>query len=132
MTTNSVPSIKVLCVDDSPSDLLLCQTSLARMGFDVMTATGGVAAIDLIRQHFFDVAVLDYHMPGVNGLELAQQIREIRGQLPIILFSGELPEEARGCLWIDRAVDKNDGTGALLRALREIMNSGNPQTGPAV
>lgn len=123
MTTRTGSGLKILCVDDSNADLLLCQRSLARMGFDVMTASGGEAAMELMRKHCFDIAVLDYQMPGANGLELAQQIREIRGQLPIILFSGAVPSEASASPWIDRAVDKNEGTGVLLSALQEVMKN---------
>src|SRR5438105_8816924 len=121
MMPNSCPSLKVLCVDDSKSDLLLSERVLTTKGFDVITAMEGETAIELIKEHSFDIAVLDYQMPRTNGLELARQIRQIRGELPIILYSGAVPSEAKGSIWIDCAVDKNDGCNGLLRAIHDVM-----------
>lgn len=108
-------------MDDSPSDLLLCESYLTIKGFEVTTTTEGRAAIELLKDSFFDIAVLDYQMPGTNGLELARQIRKIRGDMPIILYSGALPAEARDCSWIEHALDKSEGSAALISAILNLL-----------
>ena len=121
MSPNSFPNLKVLCVDDSTTDLLLCRRFLTAKGFEVTTAMEGETAIELLKENSFDIAVLDYQMPRINGLELARQIRQIRSELPIILFSGALPSAVRESPWINGDVDKNQGGDALLTAIRNVV-----------
>lgn len=78
----------ILCVDDSTEFLRMVQVLLARRGFRVLTATNGERALKLFRKSRCAVAIVDYMMPGMKGGELAQRLRALDPEVPIILHTG--------------------------------------------
>jgi len=66
----------VLVADDDDDILLLVTTRLKRDGFDVVAARDGFEALALAHEHKPAVAVLDVGMPGLDGLEVLERIRE--------------------------------------------------------
>jgi signal transduction histidine kinase len=66
----------VLVVDDNVDAALLLRDLLAGWGFETQVAHDGPSALQLLRTHVFDTAVLDIGLPGMDGYELAEQIRE--------------------------------------------------------
>lgn len=65
----------ILVVDDDLDTCRNLSDILTDMGYAVRTAQDGFAAIELVKQHFFDVALLDFKMPGMDGLTLYRQIK---------------------------------------------------------
>ncbi|WP_159900041.1 PAS domain S-box protein [Salinirussus salinus] len=82
--------IRVLHVDDDPEFADLVSTVLERDEgqFDVEAATGAAEALDRLAEADFDAVVSDYEMPGRNGLELLEAVREDHPALPFILYTG--------------------------------------------
>lgn len=80
------PSAKVLVVDDDALVRRLLVRSL--QGCEVVTASTGAEAADLVKQHDFDVVVSDVEMPGMSGLQLLQCLRETNPDLPVLLVTG--------------------------------------------
>ena len=66
----------ILVADDDDDILLLVTTRLKRDGFEVVAARDGFEALALAHEHKPAVAVLDVGMPGLDGLEVLQAIRE--------------------------------------------------------
>ncbi|MEP6991318.1 MAG: PAS domain S-box protein [bacterium] len=85
----------VLVVDDEESLRSMVRRVLERAGYRVLTASNGVAALDLlsIHAHAIDVLVSDVAMPEMGGVELAARATERLPGLPVILMSGYTPEE---------------------------------------
>ncbi|MBL0088485.1 MAG: response regulator [Ideonella sp.] len=85
-------SKRVLLVDDNPTNLHILETQCRRWGLEVSTAASAAEALMVLdRDRLFDGAVLDLHMPGMDGIELARQIRWLcPGSLPalVLLSSG--------------------------------------------
>ena len=82
--------IRVLHVDDDPDVADLAATFLAREA-DVITAettTSADEALERIRTGTVDCVVSDYEMPGMDGIELLEAVREAHPELPFILFTG--------------------------------------------
>ena len=80
----------VLVVDDETFMLSLAEAMLARNGYAVLTATTAQEVLHMFEiwpDLKIDVAVLDVVMPGMDGFELAQRIRQIRPLLPILYMS---------------------------------------------
>ena len=71
--------IKILIVDDEVDILEFLSYNLKKEGFDVYTATGGRKAIDIAHQIIPDLIVLDIMMPGMNGIEVCQELRSESG-----------------------------------------------------
>lgn len=87
----------VLVVEDSVTSRTLLQTILERAGYLVQTATDGIEALALIKQHPFDIVVSDIDMPRMNGFTLTEKIRadERLVHLPIVLVTSLDAEEDR-------------------------------------
>ena len=91
----------VLIVDDEDALVTLAEEVLADLGYEPVGFRSSVAALQAFKEapDRFDVVVTDQTMPDVTGLELARQIRTIRGTVPVILCSGHgnpvLESEAR-------------------------------------
>ena len=86
----------VLCVDDETIGLRVRKLMLEGAGFNVLTATSGQQALEIFEQNHVDAVVLDYYMPGLNGGEVAAELRKRRSDIPIIFFSAyfSLPPQA--------------------------------------
>lgn len=69
---------KILVVDDDLDTCRNLEDILTEMGYIVKTAQSGEAALELVRQNPFDVALLDFKMPGMDGLTLYRKIRNLR------------------------------------------------------
>ncbi len=72
---------RVLVVDDDRSNSEIVSRVLAAHGFAVDTAPNGQAALELVKQHPYRLAVVDYQMPGMNGVEFFRSARELQPEL---------------------------------------------------
>ncbi|PRP97704.1 Transcriptional regulatory protein YycF [Enhygromyxa salina] len=77
----------LLVVDDNEDNLDMLSRRLRRRGYEVEAARSGIEALDAIDARRFDVILLDVMMPGVNGLEVLQKVRQrfSKTQLPVLM-----------------------------------------------
>jgi len=66
----------LLVVDDNASVLVTLRFILARRGYNVRAAGSGAQALGVAREQAIDAAILDVHMPVMNGFELCRALRE--------------------------------------------------------
>jgi len=80
---------KILFVDDEPDILKLTTFRLKNAGYEVLSATNGKEAMDLIKSTVPDLILLDWNMPLVNGEQFCKQLRSDNSlkHIPVILFS---------------------------------------------
>lgn len=79
---------KILVVDDSFFARAEIVQSSVGSDFKMFEAESATEAIDCLRANVdFSLAIIDYNMPDVNGIELTRALREISPQLPIIILS---------------------------------------------
>ena len=86
--TDTERTINVLMVDGEEDLLTLMARRLSKRGMDVATATSGVEALELASRRRFDVAVVDLKMPGMDGVEVMQRLREVQPFIQTIMFTG--------------------------------------------
>ena len=114
----------ILCVDDEENQLILRKLVLERAGFRVFTANSAARAIELFRSEAIDLVIVDYYMPGMNGLTLARELRQMKS-VPIVVLSAfaELPGETIGTadIWISKGISSDE----LLTKLKELLPKGN-------
>jgi PAS domain S-box-containing protein len=81
---------RVLLVEDEEPLMLLTEEMLAALGYEPTGFTRAPEALSelLADPAQFDIVVLDYLMPGMTGTELANQLRQVRPDIPIVLVSG--------------------------------------------
>ena len=78
----------VLVVDDEKSILQSLTGILSDEGFDVLTAESGTEALEKIRELMPDLVLLDIWMPGIDGIETLQNIKEDYPNLQVVMMSG--------------------------------------------
>jgi DNA-binding response OmpR family regulator len=111
----------ILCIDDEENQLVLRKLMLERAGYRVLTAESPAQAIALFGSDTVDLVIVDYYMPGMNGLALAREILRQK-KLPIVVLSAyaELPGESIGTA--DMWIMKGTGSEELLRRIAELLS----------
>ena len=85
----SLSDATVLLVDDNQTNLDILEKTLARDGVNLILHSEPLAALSAAQDQTLDAAILDFHMPGMDGVELARKLREIsvHRELPMMLLS---------------------------------------------
>ena len=78
---------QLLWVDDEMELLKAHILFLEKKGYEITTASNGTDAIDLCREHSFDLVLLDEQMPGLSGLETLQKIKEMSPATPVVMVT---------------------------------------------
>jgi signal transduction histidine kinase/ActR/RegA family two-component response regulator len=89
-TPVALPRLRVLAVEDVPTNQLLLQHLLARDGHDYDIANNGVEALEAARMRRYDAILMDVQMPDMDGVEATRRIRELaapHGTVPIIMIT---------------------------------------------
>ncbi len=81
-------NISVLCVDDDRNIVNALKIILNSQGFSVLTALNGNDALSLLGREHVDIAIIDYKMPGISGIELLQRIREMGLDIHVLILTG--------------------------------------------
>ncbi|MGD0507535.1 MAG: response regulator [Terriglobales bacterium] len=115
------PQRTVLCIDDDAGVLRYEKALLERSGYNVLTAASPEQGLALAMMSRLDAVVLDYHMPGMNGHEVAAAIKRYRPEILIVMFSAsEIPEETLKLT--DAVVHKTDAITELLPTVAQLCN----------
>ncbi len=95
--------VRILVVDDEPRYVRAVQVNLEASGYQVLTALDGQTAIELAAGEAPDLILLDIRMPGLDGYEVCQRIREF-STVPIIMLTA-LAEDADKVRGLDMGAD---------------------------
>lgn len=85
---------KVLVVDDEEGIRDLLSRTLAMAHYDVDTTSDGMSALESIRNDGYKLVIADLRMPGMDGLTLIREVKQINPQLPIIIITGYSSESS--------------------------------------
>jgi DNA-binding response OmpR family regulator len=84
---------RILAIDDNPQTLEILERALGKAGFDISTAASGSMGLKMIQRHGLPhLALVDIHMPGMDGFEFAREIHKFC-DLPIIMLTAVDTEE---------------------------------------
>lgn len=91
-------SNRILVADDEPSVLKVVKYYAEKNGYRVDTASDGESALQLFQDATPDLVVLDIMMPGLNGFEVCEAIREVDTRVPVIFLTakGDLVDKGMG------------------------------------
>jgi len=113
----ALPKTALLCVDDD-QDVLECEKAfLEAFGYTVVTASSGREGLELAGLSSFDVVIVDYCMPEMNGQEFAIAMRRLRPRAPIIMLSGMEDVPGQALKLVDAFVPKDRLASRLVPAI---------------
>ena len=96
---NFIRGAKVLLVEDNKINQQVAKELLESAGFDVQIAENGQQAVDIIRQTYTDIILMDIQMPVMNGYESAKKIRTWDSKVPIVAMTANaMSGEKEKCL----------------------------------
>lgn len=120
------PPPVVLCIDDEVVGLKVRKLLLERAGYVVLSAMEGLEGLELFSREPVDAVVLDYAMPGMNGAEVAAQMRRLKPGIPILLLSAYLGLPSDVTSLVDVYMTKGEGAPMLLTKLRTMIGGIDP------
>jgi CheY-like chemotaxis protein len=128
------PSTSILLVEDNDNLRNLLQRTFEGVGFFVLSASDGAEALRLCQQHVgtINLTVSDIVLPGLNGLQLSEQIRAARPEMKFLFITGfaeEFPELSELIKHGGNILEKPFLPSDLVRKVEEMLNQENVVTG---
>jgi len=115
---------KILVVDDEPAFIRLVEQALSSEGYRVLKASNGQEALRLLFAEKPDLVLLDVVMPGMDGWQVCQRIREM-SDVPIIMLTGKQKAEEDMVRGIDHGADdyllKPVGNKELVSKVKAVL-----------
>jgi CheY-like chemotaxis protein len=114
-------TIRILLAEDDRPVMNVVRDALELEGWEVVGCEDGAAALaEIESKERYDLIVTDYHMPGVDGMELARAVRalEHRQGTPIIMLTASPVELEARAAGVDSFLRKPEDIGRLVEAVR--------------
>ena len=124
--------VKILVIDDEKPTLSMFRLFLDAYGYSVFTAENGSEGLDIFRKEKPPIVLTDIKMPGIDGLAILQQIKQIAPQTAVIVITGHgdtaLAEQAVALDAVDfihKPIKKEALDAALAKARKKIDSAGD-------
>ena len=117
-------AIRILLVDDESAIRRALRPPLLELGFQVVEASRGEEALQMLRSGAFDVVLLDVNMPGIGGIETLRRMRALAPRMPILMLTVRDAEEEKVValeLGADDYVTKPFSTRELIARIRTAI-----------
>jgi CheY-like chemotaxis protein len=113
---------RILLVDDDPGARESIKLLLTIDRHNVIEATNGKEALELFHRDLLDLVIIDYFMPQMEGLELAQNIKLSAPSLPILMVTAYLEKLVDTDKPVDAVLAKPFGIADLREAIGRLLN----------
>lgn len=126
---------RILFVDDEETIVNIAKELLTFYGYKITIFRDGLQALEGFEKHpdDYDLIVTDMSMPNMNGLELAQRVKEIRPEIPIVLcsgFSAIINKEEALKKGVTRYLQKPLAMDHVARIIREVLDKNRKEQAP--
>ena len=128
------PSCRVLLVEDYPDTLTTWSAGLRLAGYDVLTATEGLGAVEVATDLHPDVVIMDLELPGITGDEAARRLRRdpATADIPLIAATGTshpVRLDAASRAGFDVILIKPCDASQLMVEIERLLDRGNSGSG---
>lgn len=114
---------RILVVEDEPNMRLLVAEELTDAGYEVDTAENGEAALMKFKEKPYDLVTIDIEMPGMNGLELAGKLREIKRDVRLVILTAYSHYKSDMASWAaDAYIVKSSDLTELKEVISRLIN----------
>lgn len=120
--------VKILYIEDSPSNRLLVRRILLAEDYDVLEAEDGIVGIDIARQEHPALILMDMNLPDVDGYEMTRRIKSMPelADIPVVAMTANVMEGDRektlkaGCVgYIPKPIDVDELPQQVARYIRQ-------------
>ncbi|MBZ0180530.1 MAG: sigma-54 dependent transcriptional regulator [Melioribacteraceae bacterium] len=80
-------NLSILIIDDEQSQLDSLKRFLSKRGNEIFTASDGISGVEIIRKNHIDLVISDFRMPGMNGLEVLKETKEINPKIDFVMVT---------------------------------------------
>jgi CheY-like chemotaxis protein len=101
----------LLCIHRNPAQL----SSLRERGYELVIATNGSDGLRLVMSRSVDAIVLDYHLGVLDGAAIADEIKQVRPEVPIVMLTDHLELPNGALRSVDALVTRSDGDHLLAK-----------------
>jgi two-component system, OmpR family, response regulator CpxR len=108
----------ILCIEDNENYLSLRKTVLERDGFNVLGASTGEEALEILREAPVCLTISDHMLRGMTGVQLAKQMKALKPDVPIVIHSGCVPDTLQN---VDAFINKGEATAEFLRMIHDLV-----------
>ncbi|MGD0794229.1 MAG: PAS domain S-box protein [Dehalococcoidales bacterium] len=120
-----IPRLRILVAEDNITSQLIVKTKLEKVGHSVRIANNGLEAIRMVKEEVFDLILMDFEMPEMNGLEATRVIRKAEQEsgrhIPIIAMTAyAMKEDKEKCL--EAGMDAYLSKPVKLDELHSVIN----------
>jgi CheY-like chemotaxis protein len=102
---------KILCVESHSENMALLTCILEGIGYEVMPASNGAQAIEMLTKQAVDGVLLEYNLPDVAGTTVRAQIKAVKPDMPVLLFAGVGTQTPIMLRFFDAYLRKGDRRG---------------------
>jgi CheY-like chemotaxis protein len=92
-----------------------------RAGYEVLTALDGRTGLEIFASQPVQAVILDYTMPGMNGGEVANRMRQTKPEIPILLLSANIALPADITTMVDVYMTKGEGAPLFLQKVKTML-----------
>lgn len=109
----------ILCIDDDEIQLHLRKQILENDGFLVVNASNAPDAIQTLRETPVSLVLSDHMLRGITGTQLAGELKKIKPEVPVVLYSGNSPESLAN---VDCFIAKSEPVPRFLTMVHDLVN----------
>jgi CheY-like chemotaxis protein len=125
-SSSKTRTIRILHVEDNETVAGMVKETLESEGWQVEACANGAEALRRIKSDaHYDLLLLDYDLPGLNGIELLQRTRALahRRGIPVIVFSGTAVEESVTQAGADAFLRKPEDISSVVEVIAQLLSS---------
>jgi len=116
----------ILCVDDEVNGLIAREFVLRQHGYDVVVTTSGRESLDLLEEVEVDAVILDYRMPEMMGDAVAERMKQLRPEVPIMMLSAQDCVPPAALRFTDTFLPESAPAHQFVDAVHDMVATGSP------